>query len=103
MHQPADNQSPLPVFIQGPMSPRRERRDYILNAATIATLHQHGRRSIVHVPAGALITVCGPLNESKEANRQVEVEWQGQTLKMFAVDILERGERHFAGDPDEIL
>ena len=63
-----------------------------LKAATIAIAHEDGKEVAVRVPAGADILVTGSL-DGEEPNRQVIAQWGWKTLTMFAVDILERGER----------
>jgi hypothetical protein len=63
-----------------------------LKTATIAIADEGGRERLLHVPAGAEIVVTESL-EGEAPNRQVTAQWGRKTLTMFAVDILERGER----------
>jgi len=74
------------------MAPHYDYRYFRLKTSTIGLLQEEERRRIVHVPAGSVVAVCSPLHESAQANRQVEIRWQGNTIWMFAADILERGE-----------
>ena len=64
-----------------------------LKTATIAAALKDGDEWILYVPAGAEIVVTSSLDQDGPFNREVSVEWEGQTLTMFASDILERGER----------
>jgi hypothetical protein len=65
-----------------------------LKSATIATASEDGKPATVQIPLGSLIVVLDSVAfDSREPNQQVSVEWQGATIKMFAIDIRERGER----------
>jgi hypothetical protein len=64
-----------------------------LKTATIAASFEDGKERVLYIPAGAEIVVTGSLSNDGPINREVSVEWEGNTLTMFAVDILERGER----------
>jgi hypothetical protein len=76
------------------MFPERARARFRLKAETLAVLADaDGKGTIFEVPADATIAVLNDLHETAEANRTVEVQWRGKTLRMFAADILERGER----------
>ena len=67
---------------------------YRLTTATIALLVSgDGKSRSMQVPAESTITVLEGLTESDIPNRQVQVQWIGKRLRMFAVDLLERGER----------
>ena len=47
-----------------------------------------GKRHAITVPSGAIIQIAsGPEN----GNGMVIVNWEGQTLEMFLVDVTERG------------
>ena len=63
-----------------------------LKTVTIATTHEDGKEVALRVPAGADIVVTESL-DGEHPNRQVTVRWGRKALTMFAVDILERGER----------
>lgn len=67
-----------------------------LSTETVAVTYgstDHGRAILV--PAGAEIFVVGSLEVPLEADnsRMVSVIWQGNTVWMFLVDLLERGTR----------
>ena len=64
-----------------------------LKTATIAASFEDGKEQVLYIPAGTEIVVTGSLNNDGSFNREVSVELEGKTLTMFAVDILERGER----------
>jgi hypothetical protein len=69
-------------------------RQYRLNTDTIAVLASgDGKSTSLQIPAESTITVLEGLTDSDMPNRQVRVQWIGKTLRMFAVDVLERGER----------
>ena len=63
-----------------------------LKGAAIAASFEDGKEQVLYIPAGAEIVVAGSLGDGP-TNREVNVEWEGKTLTMFAVDLLERGER----------
>jgi hypothetical protein len=64
---------------------------YRLHAPTLAILTtSEGKRIPVTVPKNAVVTVkAGPL----DGTRLIDVEWDGETLMMFTVDLRERGAR----------
>jgi hypothetical protein len=63
-----------------------------LTTPTLAIFIETGRETISYIPAGAEIVVNVSLG-GEAANRQVNAEWEDKTVRMFAVDILERGKR----------
>jgi hypothetical protein len=65
-----------------------------LKATTVAVGTEDGREVIVRIPSGAEVVVfdCVGGNHT-EATTQVKVGWDGKLLRMFAVDLRERGER----------
>ena len=65
---------------------------FLLNTATIAIASEGGEAWLLHVPEGAEIVVTDSLDDGGPANRPVSAQWQGRVLKMFATDILERGQ-----------
>jgi hypothetical protein len=69
------------------------RSKFRLNAPTIAIITENGKEEMLTLQDGEEITVMGRLDASQTQNRQVEVEWNGQRLKLFAIDVLDRGER----------
>jgi hypothetical protein len=68
-------------------------QQYRIKDTTIAIVSERDRDKLIRVPAGSTITVLDSLRESDQANREVRARWIGKDLRMFAVDILERGER----------
>lgn len=69
------------------------RARFRLKTPTNAVSNGNGKDEMLQVPANEEIIVLTPLDESQLPNRQVKVEWMGQKLKMFAVDVRDRGER----------
>lgn len=66
---------------------------YRLEKETIAVQEDGTALRPVRLPAGSEIIVLGALEASDAPNRQVTIFWTDQSLRMFAVDILERGTR----------
>ncbi len=62
---------------------------YKLNTPTLAIMSlPNGKRIPVTVPKGAIVTVVnGPL----DGTRLVDVEWDGDMVLMFTIDLRERG------------
>ncbi len=61
---------------------------YRLHAPTLAILTTAGKRVPVAVPKNAIVTVkAGPL----DGTRLMDVEWDGELVMMFPVDLRERG------------
>ena len=75
------------------MAPQPQFHKFRLKSETMAVVVEAEKSTIIRLPPGATVTVLDGLNDSTEPNRQVEVEWQGKSFKMFAVDILARGEK----------
>jgi hypothetical protein len=75
------------------MAPRRQVELYRLTAATIAVSTENGKDSRIQIPGDSVITLVTNLVGSAEPNRQVEIQWLGRTLRVFAADILECGIR----------
>jgi hypothetical protein len=62
---------------------------YKLRVATVGIHEGNPRPSAISIPAGTVLQVPdGFVN----ASGFVEVEWDGKTVQMFAVDLSERGE-----------
>jgi hypothetical protein len=61
----------------------------------VQTLAVSENRTIIDLPAGAEVVALEPIavEPSEEKNKLVVIEWQGRKLKMFAVDLVNRGER----------
>jgi hypothetical protein len=67
-----------------------------LKTATIATSTEGPEKRIaVQLPPGAEIVVLDQIQPETPLNptHQVNVEWDGNVISMFLVDILERGEQ----------
>jgi hypothetical protein len=64
-------------------------RTYRTNRPTLAIANRDGKNVVVTVPAGAPYIKA---HDFPPRNRLVEVEWNGQIVKMFAMDIGDRGE-----------
>jgi hypothetical protein len=62
---------------------------YELNTPTLAIMSlANGKRIPVTVPKGAIVSVVnGPL----DGTRLVDVEWDGDLMLMFTIDLRERG------------
>jgi hypothetical protein len=65
-----------------------------LKSATIATVIQEGKWTAVQIPAGAEVSTMEliPVNESEGRHQQIGINWEGKTMKMFLIDLQERGE-----------
>jgi len=63
-------------------------RHFRLDRDTLAIANRDGKNVAVTVPCGACIRV----GHVAADGRLVDVEWQGQIVKMFVVDVYQRGE-----------
>ena len=61
--------------------------NYFLSQDTRCTTVQAGRTTLVTVPKGSLLSVLGPARDEPQF---IEIRWQKQTIRMFAVDFSER-------------
>ena len=59
-----------------------------LDRDTIALLVEAGKRELLHIPSNSIILV---LSERAEKDGTVLILWEDQLVKMFLVDIEERG------------
>ena len=77
-----------------------ERSRYRLNKPTLAILTQEGDRIAVRIPRNSIVWVP---DESDDQQPLIEVEWEGNRILMFTVDLRERGvpmrNRSAAGSP----
>jgi hypothetical protein len=65
-------------------------RVYRLRTATLGILAEPDNQRIpITLPTDAVLRVVGPNGTS---DRMIDVQWEGKTLAMFAVDLSERGE-----------
>jgi hypothetical protein len=66
---------------------------YCLNQETLSvSLPGSAKREFAYIPAGSIITICGPEN-----GKLVEVAWDGRTVLVFSEDIHERADQIFEG------
>jgi hypothetical protein len=75
------------------MVPEAGHQRFRLKVQMMAVSEKH---AIVDIPAGAEVVLLDSIEVSTptpELNRQVNIQWHGQTLKLFAVDLFERAER----------
>jgi hypothetical protein len=64
-----------------------------INAPTIATAFQDGKKVAVQTPAGAEILAIDSVPDPVvDRNQQVYTKWEGRTVTMFAVEVRDRGE-----------
>ena len=74
-----------------------------LNASTIAIRqHEDGSRSAIIIPAGARLSIKDAAMLSRRVkgpNEKVSVEWEGSEVRVFLMDLRERGERMESGGP----
>ena len=69
------------------------RQRYRLKTATIAVQSQDGKEAMVMLPSNTVVTLLDEIVDGvAPANRFVRVQWADMAVKMFAVDLLERGE-----------
>jgi hypothetical protein len=72
---------------------------YRVGTPTLAILSlPNGKRIPRTVPKGAIVTV---LNGPLDGTRLVDVEWDGQMVMMFTVDLRERGTLIKQGSPHD--
>jgi len=62
---------------------------YKMRSATVALIHENARDITITVPSGTILNVPDGL---ANAAGLVEVEWDGETVRVFAVDLRDRGE-----------
>jgi hypothetical protein len=62
---------------------------YRLRTTTLAVDRKNTRPEIVTIPAGAVLKVA---NDLVDADGFVEVQWDGESVQIFAVDLRDRGE-----------
>jgi hypothetical protein len=67
------------------------RTQYCLNQETLSvSLPGAAKREFTYIPAGTVITICGPEN-----GKLVEVAWEDHTALVFSEDIHERADQIF--------
>jgi hypothetical protein len=65
-------------------------RRFKLNTSTTAILNENSQRTMVTIPANAVVTL---VDGDVEGNGFVKVRYQDKILSMFAFDLRTRGER----------
>ena len=65
-------------------------RMFKLNTSTTAILNENNQRSVVTIPANALVAI---VDGDPNGNGFVKVRYRDKLLSMFAVDLRTRGER----------
>jgi hypothetical protein len=63
-------------------------KQFQLDRDTIALLVEAGKRELLHIPSDSIILM---LSERAEKDGTVLILWEDQLVKMFLVDIEERG------------
>jgi hypothetical protein len=70
------------------------RQHYRMRIPTVAVSIDDGQKVMVTIPEGGEIEVVGgPL----DSDGFLDVSWEGKSVRMFGIDIRERGERLDAG------
>jgi len=68
----------------------------MLRVETVATTTQDGvKRTIVQVPAGTILHALDAVPEKRpeKPTEQIDLDWNGTTVRMFLVDLQQRCER----------
>jgi len=71
-------------------------KKFALVRETLAVMIESGMRHARYLPVGAILSVRATYHSG---NTSVEVEWEGQTVTMFAVDLETRGKPIEAPEP----
>jgi hypothetical protein len=71
-------------------------KKFSLLKEALAIMIDAGKRHARYLPVGALLTVVPTYNAD---DTSVEVEWEGQIVTMFTVDLEARGKRMEAPEP----
>jgi hypothetical protein len=69
-----------------------QQRTFKLNTSTMALLIENASRTMVTIPANAMVTL---LEGDIDRNGFVRVRYRDQLLDVFAVDLRTRGERQW--------
>ena len=65
-------------------------KQFVIERSTLGLQAVENQRKVVTIPAGAIVKVLsGP--STKGDTGTVNVEWEGRTLAMFAIDLDMRG------------
>ena len=64
---------------------------YRLSTPTIGFVKADGCGVAVTIPAGAILAVDNPLQDSS-SGPPIDADWSGTTVRMFPIDILRRAE-----------
>ena len=79
------------VYALGTVVSQAQQR-YRLKTATVAVQSQDGKEAMVMLPSNTIVTLLDQIDGVAPANRFVRVQWAEIAVKMFAADLLERGE-----------
>jgi hypothetical protein len=79
-------------FVTLPLEGTAQR--YVLSIPTSAVTTESGTRKVIVVPNNSVVDVAAPLTGIQGL---VEVKLNGETVLMFAQDILQRGKRVSSG------
>jgi len=63
--------------------------DYRIKDPTLAVVESDGKKTMVTVPAGSIVTLE---DQTIGATQMVDVQWNGSRVLMFAQDLRVRGE-----------
>jgi len=77
--------------------PMLRSKQFQLSKDTLALLLANGKRDLIHIPSDSTLRL---LSEKAEKDGTVAVHWEGKILRMFLVDIEERG-RFFTEDSEQ--
>ena len=69
------------------LQPREVLRVYKLRTQTSGVLHDNGTRVMIAIPADALLQVTS----DNPTDGTVDVIWNDQHIRMFAIDLQQRG------------
>jgi hypothetical protein len=75
-------------------------QSFLLRVSTVAVgFDESGKRVAVTIPIGAKITATDivPREPTKDNAEQVNVIWDGRSLRVFLIDLQHRGERVHSG------
>jgi hypothetical protein len=52
-----------------------------------------GKPQAVNIPSGAIVATSESIRDPQDRTELVTVEWDSKNIRMFLLDLLERGER----------
>jgi hypothetical protein len=72
-----------------------------LKSATVAVQDRGRGKDIAFIPKGAEITADLPdVRSGFDRSKFIAIKWEGKTVSIFLLDLLERGERLGPSDPE---